>query len=171
MLQVVRIDNPDPGCFEVGDVALNLKEGTRRTALLLGVVGALLGGFVSCMDLQSVWEQRVDHNRFERLANSDVVQQERKKIADWKTIDPKTGERIQWGDHVDKGDIKTIQWSTDNEVESIFTEDGQVLFPTAAPIAWEYLWIPLFTLLGFFVPWGAVRAIGWVMAGFVKSSS
>ena len=147
---------------------MNLKEGTRRTALLLGVVGALLGGFLSYLELNSVMEQRARNYRFERLVNSDVVRQEHKKIADWKTIDPKTGERIQWEDQVDQGGIKTIQWSTDNEVESIVTEDGQMLYPTVAPSAWEYLWIPLFALLGFFIPWGVVRAIGWVVAGFVK---
>ena len=147
---------------------MNLKEGTRRTALLLGVVGALLGGFVSYLELDSVMGQLKRHNRFEQLVNSDVVKLERKKIADWKSIDPKSGERIQWGDQVDKGGIKTIQWSTDNEVESILTDDGQYLFPSPAPSAWEYLAIPGFLLLGFFLPWGVVRAIGWVVAGFMK---
>jgi hypothetical protein len=150
---------------------VNLKEGTRRTALLLGGVGAILGGFVSCMDLQSVWDQRTNHNRFERLANSDVVQHERKTIANWTTIEPTTGERIEWADQVDKGDIKTIQWSANNDIESITIEDGQMFFPTPAPSVWEYLWIPLFTLLGFFIPWGAIRAIGWVVVGFLKSTT
>lgn len=150
---------------------MNLKEGTRRTALLLGGVGAILGGFVSCMDLQSVWDQRTNHNRFERLANSDVVQHERKTIANWTTIEPTTGERIEWADQVDKGDIKTIQWSANNDIESITIEDGQMFFPTPAPSVWEYLWIPLFTLLGFFIPWGAIRAIGWVVVGFLKSTT
>jgi hypothetical protein len=123
------------------------------------------------MDLQSVWDQRTNHNRFERLANSDVVQHERKTIANWTTIEPTTGERIEWADQVDKGDIKTIQWSANNDIESITIEDGQMFFPTPAPSVWEYLWIPLFTLLGFFIPWGAIRAIGWVVVGFLKSTT
>ena len=32
---------------------MNLKEGTRRLALLLGVVGAILGGFASYLVLQT----------------------------------------------------------------------------------------------------------------------
>ena len=57
---------------------MNLREGTRRLALLLGVVGAILGGFASYLFLQPALEQRARHNRFEQLANSDVVKQERK---------------------------------------------------------------------------------------------
>ena len=148
---------------------MNLREGTRRLGLLLGVVGAILGGYVSYLELDSVIAQRAQHNRFERLATSDVVQQERKRLGAWVSIDQKTGERIPWEQQVDKGGIKTIHWTKDNGVESLETEDGQYLFPTPAPSALEYLWIPLSLLLGFFVPWGAVRAIGWVVAGFVKT--
>lgn len=149
---------------------MNFREGTRRLALLLGAVGAILGGFVSYFDLQSVMDQRARHNRFEQLASSDVVQQERKNLAGWVSIDPKTGERIPWDQQVDKGGIKTVHWTEDNEIESIDTQGGQYLFPTPAPSAWEYLWVVLFPVLGFFVPWGAIRAIGWVGAGFAKSS-
>ena len=71
---------------------MNIKEGTRRTALFLGAVGALIGGYMS------------------------------------------------------------------------------FLF-ACTPSGWNYLWIPLFPLLGFIVPWGAVRAIGWVVDGFVKGTT
>jgi hypothetical protein len=57
---------------------LNLKEGTRRLALLLGILGAIAGGFASYIFLQTILEQRTRHNSFERLAALDVVQQERK---------------------------------------------------------------------------------------------
>lgn len=155
--------------------------------MLLGVAGALIGGFVSCIDLQSVWEQRTDHNRFERLANSDVVEQERKilqappdfipepppgaKLNQPGTVRFDESTSVPIPSQVNRGGIATINWSHDYGVESIETSDGQALFPTPAPSAWDYLWIPLFTLLGFFVPWGAIRAIGWVVAGFVKSST
>lgn len=56
-------------------------------------------------------------------------------------------------------------------VDSIETEDGNLLLPTPAPSAWEYLLVALFPLLGFFVPWGTVRAIEWVAAGFTGAGS
>ncbi len=175
---------------------MNLREGTRRLAVLLGVLGAIAGGFVSYLELQEIQSQRARHNRFEQLANSDVVKEQRKtlqspdpfagiakpipqhgraKLSDAQPlpqIDPKTGEREgwEWPSTVDKGGIKAIRWAENYGVESIETEEGETLYSTPAPSAWLYLLIAFFPLLGFFIPWGAVRAIGWVGAGFVKSS-
>jgi hypothetical protein len=50
---------------------MNLREGTRRLALFLGTVGAILGGFASYLELQSVLSQRTRHNAFQSLAGSD----------------------------------------------------------------------------------------------------
>lgn len=57
---------------------MNLREGTRRLALLLGVAGALVGGSASYMEMQTVLSQRARHNRFEQFAASEVVKQEHK---------------------------------------------------------------------------------------------
>jgi len=229
---------------------VNLREGTRRLALLLGVVGAILGGFATYVELQTVLNQRARHNKFGQLAGSDVVQRERKcrlagmtsgcsddpyaataiqapagdpyvataelsnrhqkvkqmlhdpkfyelsSAAQQKvlaTLDPVYAQlplqeqvkvlqigRQKYGgsaagattpvpSEVDKSGIKAINWSQDYAVESIETGDGQTLYPTPATSAWTYLLIALFPILGFFIPWGAVRAIGWVGAGFVAS--
>lgn len=142
----------------------------RRLALLLGVVGTILACSASYLELKSVWNQSARHSRFEQLAASDVVAQERKSFAGWVSIDPKTGERIQWEQEVNKGGIKTIHWTKNNDIESIETEDGQKLFPTPAPAASKYLLLALFPVLGFFIPWGTVRATEWVWAGFAKKS-
>jgi len=201
---------------------MNLREGTRRLALLLGVVGTIFGGFASYVELQTTLAQRTRHNRFEQLAASEVVQHERKcrqagilsgcpdNISDLVftpksqikglpagaelrpisglplqkpqrtfQIDPKTGERIQAAPDfipdtsqipsvVMKNGIKAVNWNHDYGVESIETEDGQTLYSTLAPSAWLYLLIVLFPVLGFFIPWGVVRSIGWVGAGFVQ---
>jgi len=71
---------------------------------------------------------------------------------------------------VNKGGIQTINWSRKLSVESIETEDGQTLYPTSAPSAWTFLLMVLFPILGFLIPWAAIRAIGWVGAGFTASS-
>jgi hypothetical protein len=149
---------------------INLREGTRRLALLLGVAGLIGGSYVSYLELQSTLEQREHHKKFEQLANSEVVQQERKSHAGWVTIDPKTGERTAWEQQVDKGGIKTILWTTDNDIESIEAKDGQTLYPSPAPAAWQYLFVAFTPILGFFIPWGVTRAIGWMLAGFVIPS-
>jgi len=37
-----------------------------------------------------------------------------------------------------------------------------------APSAWSYVLQMIFPLVGFAVPWGMIRAIGWVLAGFFQ---
>jgi|SRR5665213_546231 len=212
---------------------MNLKEGTRRLALLLGVAGAIAAGFVSYFELQTVIDQRGRHNKFEQLATSDVVKDQRKILqspdpyasiakpiphhgrAKLNDTAPPSPPPVEWdangnpiryaaaqpveydadgkpiaatsstappirGDFLDgatplssevnKGDIKTINWSHDYGVGSIETADGQTLYPTEAPSAWLYLLAALFPVFGFIIPWSVVRAIGWVGAGFVASA-
>jgi hypothetical protein len=245
---------------------MNLNEGTRRLALLLGVVGVILGGLASYFQLQSTMRQRGNHQRFEELANSQVTSVERKCILgivgeqgcrepgnnpypnttrvslpngevrdypnemseeqieaalrkefpsgniaknakfdpyaaiaepkDWEDVDPKTLKPIKKKVYLDdngnpisqssassptsgyipdastvnKDGIAVIRWTKLLAVASIETQDGQTLYPTPAPGAWSYVAIALLPLLGFFIPWGAVRAIGWVGAGFAENS-
>lgn len=210
---------------------MNLKEGTRRLALLLGAAGAIACGFLSYAQLQSTLHQRADHQRFERLADSAVVQQERKMRGEdvqyIKLPDGSYGEFPAYLDDativtaiektfpkakpwiifqalkgrytvnsnppqeehpslpatlpsgfngwnitpsiVQQDGIKLIGWNKGYQVAFIETQDGQTLHPTPTPGARSYVLIAILPLLGFFIPWGAVRAIGWVGAGFFQS--
>lgn len=150
---------------------MNLREGTRRLALLLGVAGAIAGVFVSYLEVQSISTERANHSKFERLATSDVVEQTRKTQAGWSTVDPKTGERVEWDQEIGKGGIKTVHWTTDSAIAFIVTDDGNFVFPAPAPSVWEYLAVALLPVLGFLIPWAVIRAIGWVGAGFVGKST
>jgi len=147
---------------------VNLREGTRRLALLLGVVGAICGGFVSYSELQSVMEQRASYAKFERLAASGVVQQERKNCL---SDNPRPGyAKLGAQLPVNSAGIEAVEWTDDCRVDMIKTEAGEWLYPALAPRSWEYILIALLPILGFFIPWGAVRAIGWLGAGFVTGT-
>ena len=221
---------------------MNLREGTRRLSLLLGALGAILGGFASYLELQTLLNQTARHSQFERLANSVVVKQEQKswpltlrympdraietfrRLSENEQQDvfhrlsseeegdliaklkceplpsgyPSTATTVEnllkipnhpgysldvkddpyacsadTGDPpistINKGGIKAIHWTKTLGIESIETEDRQTIYPTPSPSAWLYLLIALFPVLGFFIPWGAVRAIGWVGAGFIAT--
>ncbi len=271
---------------------MNLREGTRRLALLLGAVGAILGGFAGYTELQSYLSQRAQHNRFEQLANSQAAKGERNcilgtvgeqgcrepengpypnttrvslpngEVRDYPsemsneqieaalrkefppginaTIDPYAAmaepgtaaklpkgfkldqrkvEANDWqdvplpindgpvtvigpdgktyhfpegtdknaairyfkmegigasshsmDDPVHRDGIEVIHWGKNLEIESIETQDGQALYPTPAPRLGSYVLLALLPVLGFFIPWGAVRTIGWVGAGFAETS-
>lgn len=150
---------------------MNLREGTRRLALLLGMAGAIFGGFLSYSELQSLMRQRSEHQQFEKLANTDEVKQERKARqlgwivtdTDGRPVDPNASV-------INANGIGTIHWTADFAIEYIETQDGQMLFPAQLPGAWSYILIAVFPLLGFFIPWGVVRGLGWVVAGFVQPS-
>lgn len=161
---------------------MNLREGTRRLALLLGAAGAIAGGLFAYAQLQSTMRQRADHARFEQLANSDVVRQERdRRFPPPARLDTDTAESIAgphnpksdsgyaaWPSEVNKEGIKDIFWTKDLGINSFETDDGQTLYPTPAPGAGAYLLVAVLPILGFFIPWGAVRAVGWVLAGFFQ---
>lgn len=148
---------------------MNLREGTRRLALLLGIIGAILCGVLSYAQLQSDLQLRADHWTFQRLANSTVVKQAR-------STKLKTDPYVKYGGQVISPNpsfvmsngIFAINWTEGYKVASLKMMDGQTLYPTPAPGAWSYLLIAVFPLLGFLISWGAVRAIGWVVAGFVQ---
>ncbi len=181
---------------------MNLREGTRRLALLLGVVGAIAGGFASYSELLTVLEQWARHNRFEQLAASPFVQHAQESCY---ASSPKP-EHGPWDKYqapqqipppVPKGarfiseapycfvpfddpnaiyytpsesnsdGIRTVHFE-DSEIAAIKTSDGDIFYPTAATSAWLLLLIVLYPILGFLIPWGAVRAIGWVLAGFFQ---
>lgn len=177
---------------------MNLREGTRRLALLLGAAGAIACGFLSYAQFQSTMRQRADHQRFEQLANSPVVRQARKSCFEnssesqseenlpplpkgAKLIPPSfypdapycfipasdTNETDYEASESNSAGIETIHFEN-REIASIETREGQILYPTPAPGAWSYFLIAILPVLGFFVPWGAVRAIGWVGSGFAQ---
>lgn len=145
---------------------MNLREGMRRLALLLGVVVAVVGGTFSNMELKSVISERAEFKRFEQLANSSVVQQERKSC--FSDNPPpgyaKRGNQLQ----ENRAGIEAIEWSDDCSVSMIKTVTSEWLYPGLAPRSWEFSLIALLPIFGFLIPWGAVRAIGWVLTGFVQ---
>ena len=151
---------------------VNLKEGTRRLALLLGVAGAISGGIVSSVETGSILKIRADFKEFERLANSGVVQEQRKVLL---AQTQSSGEVPNWafdGTPVNRDGIKTIYWRERWSVGLIDTMAGKSLSRgMKLPSAWLYVLFLLYPFLGFLVPWSAVRAIGWVLAGFVQPTN
>ena len=226
---------------------MNVKEGTRRLALLLGAIGAILGGFASYLEWQSILNQRERHNKFEQLAASDVVKSERNawplvlRYVPQKAIEalrklPESQQRdvlytltpeeradllaklkcasSRWGvdstatiqgnlsqvnrppslpkgytldtpapakddpyacsaetgdppnSTINRNGIETIHWTRALEVDFFDMVDGQTLYAVPAPNRLLYLFAAILPLLGFILPWGLIRAVGWVGSGF-----
>jgi hypothetical protein len=105
---------------------------------------------------------QIDPRTGERLAASAQV----KEYDPWELAAAESGATV-----INKGGVRSIHWTKDHGIESIDTEEGETLFPTPAPPAWKYLLVALFPIFGFLIPWSAVRAIGWVAAGFFQRTS
>jgi hypothetical protein len=146
---------------------MKFKEGMHRLAIALGVSGAIVTGCFSIplsIDTIGQWNR---HNKFARLAASETVKIEMDVV---KYMSP-SGDDPLWKSTsfgVSKEGIKTVNWTHSGEVESIETVDGQTLYPSPIPGLSTYLLIVFCPLLGFFIPWGTVRTIQWVVAGFVS---
>ncbi len=147
--------------------------------MLLGAAGAIVGGVFAYAQLQSTMRQRADHARFEQLASSQVTKEARDAAQQqYQYIRDEAGPAGPWERaaeeyrkqqaDVNNGGIKTIHWGEGFAVASIETQDGQTLYPTPAPGVWSYFLIAILPMLGFFIPWGVVRAIGWTLAGFFQ---
>lgn len=63
------------------------------------------------------------------------------------------------------------EWYFENEgkLSYIKATDGTTVYAATEPV-WSYLLLPVFPVLGFIIPWGAVRLVTWVGSGFFQSS-
>jgi hypothetical protein len=67
---------------------------------------------------------------------------------------------------INEDGVKTVVWNKGYGVAWLVTEDGETLYPTPAPSVWAYLSVVVFPVFGFLIPWGVVKAVGWVTVGF-----
>lgn len=208
---------------------MNVKEGTRRLALLLGVIGATAGAVASYAILDDAMQVRARCKAFERQATTGAVEQERRYLLSLhlspdavpvyttfegqppgatttpdpyapygglvrgvppgvvmvpfglpapgksdKGIDLSSGFVAFVPDSIasaaTKEGIKSAVWNKNLEVQSIEKEDGDVVISVQGPSLWIYLLVAVFPAVGFAIPWGATRALGWVGYGFVEKS-
>lgn len=64
---------------------------------------------------------------------------------------------------------KQKQHYSANDVIEIETEDGNTVHRTDPPPQWTYLLAPVFPILGFLLPWGAIKTLTWIGTGFFGS--
>ena len=168
---------------------MSSKEGVRRLSLLLGLLGVILGGFVSYQEWNLVVTQKANHKKFEELANSEVVQRERNRrfqkdpitgvvldmdIKYLTSQKARDGEFAAFPSRILEGEISEIEWNKDLQVSMIKTIDGEFLPSIEEPGASRYFLMVIYPAIGFLLFWGAARIVafigGWVVAGFKRPS-
>lgn len=131
---------------------MNLGEGMRRLALVLGLVGGLVGVAVGYIPAADIWRARRAHAF--TLINA-----------------PQTDSHNPGGGSTSHDDPpKEGPTSLPPGYKLDSTANASDIQPVAQPIdppsRSAYL-LPLsFPLIGFVIPWLAIRAMGWVLIGF-----
>ncbi len=175
---------------------MNVREGMRRLGLLLGVSGGIMGGFLGYSDAQNLCNVWTAHRKFESLmalpttqkvAHAASVYQSGPwtQYAESTQVDydanrgeikgpqaaPETLPRDFFETYgnilvsVNTGGVKSLMADKTGQVLSIEPNAGAWVDRTEAPPLRAYL-VLLYPVLGFLLPWGAVRVLTWVGTGF-----
>lgn len=161
---------------------MNLNEGTRRTALFLGVVGAIVCGSLLYLQLQSAARPVPVAPPVHMYSPDGKLALIPNHLADEALADGG-----QLAVHMMSPDGKEA-WVPQNQVHLALESGGKMIPITDADLApkkpslggignllpaagvWSYVLIAIVPILGFFIPWAAIKSIGWVLAGFIKPS-
>ena len=175
---------------------MNVREGTRRLAVFLGILGCIVGLLFSCLFFNQFHQDEKNYRTYSKLVNSKAIQTEQQALRnpsapgtqnmssireDWNKMSKdnqdavirslSAEEKTKFATDMGWNDgIKSVEYNKDFNVVSIGTMDGQTVYPAVPPSQWTALLIAALPILGYFIPWGLIRAIGWVGAGFVTSN-
>lgn len=156
---------------------MNVREGMRRVGIVLGVLGGAAGAFAGFVDARDVWNARSASNRFESLATSQAVENERRDLwdamqKDWFTQNAPPEERKNLARMETKGRIPGVDGFTvepsAGEIVSIELSTGESVPRVNPPAVQAYLLPFLYPLFGFLLPWAAIRVLAWVGGGFFQ---
>jgi len=168
-------------------VAFNFKEGMRRLSLVLGVVGAGIGAFFAYLGYQSLVDAYRSAERFHNVLSSPRIQSfvgglQNHHLVDNRWLDdsnsdnpPKRDQGGKWVDQdedIKVGEYRITRMRIDPQgtgFDQFELESGESIDKTPAPSVYDWLLPLAWPVLGFFLPWGAVRTIGWVAGGFAFS--
>lgn len=208
---------------------MNLKEGMRRTGIVLGLLGACAGGVLAYATASPVWKAWRDQRRFQALVDTPTVRRvsgaewfaKHSPGADkWCDVDPtvkvppgyrldgpcyETNSddkgRLHWVElqpwerdwskeqhpvvgqvvntllrlesfapnHPNRDGIALIYYDVRGAVTSFELATGEKIEQHSRPSLLAFAVPLLLPLVGFLLPWGAMKSIAWVAAGFVTS--
>jgi hypothetical protein len=166
---------------------MNVREGMRRLGLVVGVLGAGAGAVGGYIKLQPLLAQRGQYERFQVLVSAPTVQKEVELLeknlpapghggtSNYYMLAALCGAEGGW--KVNKNGIAAIYFKSHGcadtkpiaaGISMIETDDGEAVYRTDPPGFLSYFLILVLPVLGFVLPWGAVRVLTWVGSGFVE---
>ncbi len=136
--------------------ALNYRERPRKTAISICLIGILVGGVLGELlreySARALAETTHQHLVFSALLNSAEV---RAALASKNSSSP--NEMIQ----VNGPWARDVFWQDGHAVYFVLA-DGSFFFDSNRPPVWLFPMVLLCPLLGFLIPWGVMKALGWI---------
>ena len=156
---------------------MNFCHGMQRLAIFAGVLGAAAGGVHAHKDLRNVPSERYQHKVFERLAASEYAKQALAPLISARAKGYTLGSGVSISPTeqkpgmppIDTDGIKTIYLKPDLSIDYFEMQDGGYVNSEPSPSVWLYLLWVTYPALGFLIVWLIVRAIGWVVIGFLPN--
>ncbi len=151
---------------------MNLREGMRRVGLILGGIGFCAGCFVSYYYLDPLLRQRAEAKQFqaEEVIIKNLAPRSRFDVDRARKSGYTNGEIIEYLSSVGQvpSGYSAIMPET-VKADPLVRAAREWGAKPEAPSRWQYLPALAFPLLGFFLPWGAIKALTWIGTGFVTS--
>jgi hypothetical protein len=142
---------------------LNYREGPRKIAISLCLVGILAGGVIGELLRESMASASHQHQVFTALLNSPEV---RSALAAKSGGDsPSTNEMLA----VNGFWARDLFWQ-DGHVAYFVLADGSFYFDSVRPPAWVTPMVLFCPVLGFLIPWGLMKSLSWMGVDYFRKT-
>ena len=146
---------------------MNIAEGTRRLGLLLGCLGCLVVVVASSTEWETIWSSRARHKRLESLSVGFGIPAKRFKVGEARSAGYSDSEILHNFAEMQKANIEGAKKSGYTDAEILELLEFGV---PPAPRMRDCFSLVLLAAMGFLIPWGVLRSIGWVLEGFKARS-
>ena len=147
---------------------MNLREGMRRVGMVLGLIGFCVGSFVAYDYITPLLRQATEAREYQAQLRVQGTESPKRGTGKYKADLSKYG-TVTTAGPAHEGPARQQRDSAGDAAQKSSAD----LYPTFSkiPSFWQYLPALAFPLLGFLMPWGAIKALTWIGTGFVTSSA
>ena len=147
---------------------MNLREGMRRLGIVLGIAGGVIGVIFGYDDAAHLWNMHIAHQKFDVLMTSTVLLKVSKDIKAFDTEAWKESLKGPATNHVvvNSDGIKDVTVDKFAQISSVELSTGESIPRIDGPTLTAVMVMFLYPVGGFLIPWGIIRVIVWLGAGF-----
>ncbi len=142
---------------------MNIREGFRRFAIVFGILGLAAGLVVAAAEATSVAARFKEYSRLNTLKENFKIPSSIYRVVDAQNAGVSDDEIFKSLAAHEKWDTAAIVRAGYSKAEVLSVVEE----PPRAPIL-NLFAVVMLPVVGFFVPWGALRSIGWMIDGFRK---